>query len=127
MRVNDRSSPVPIYTTSGEWSALLYQNNLFNTQGEWIGWVAENGDVFDVDGYYVGWISEDRRVLRRRSAPGATRRPPPPPPPEKVLPPPTIPLAPMMPELPHGVIDVLEEEPERLHTRDTGELKEDMD
>jgi hypothetical protein len=31
-----------------------------------------------------------------------------------------------MPVLPYGVIDVLEEEPNRLHTVDTGEFKEDM-
>jgi hypothetical protein len=33
----------------------------------------------------------------------------------------------MMAELPFEVIDVLFEEPERLHTIDAGELKEDMD
>jgi hypothetical protein len=38
-----------------------------------------------------------------------------------------VPLPPMMAELPFGIIDVLEEEPERLHTIDGGELKEDLD
>jgi hypothetical protein len=33
----------------------------------------------------------------------------------------------MMAELPFEIIDVLEEEPELLHTVDAGELKEDMD
>jgi hypothetical protein len=33
----------------------------------------------------------------------------------------------MMAEIPFEIIDVLYEEPERLHTTDTGEFKEDMD
>ena len=33
----------------------------------------------------------------------------------------------MMAELTFEVMDVLFEEPERLHTSDTGELKQDMD
>jgi hypothetical protein len=33
----------------------------------------------------------------------------------------------MMSELTHSMIDVLLEAPERLHTLDTGEYREDMD
>jgi hypothetical protein len=33
----------------------------------------------------------------------------------------------MMRELTHSQVDVLLEEPERLHTADTGELRPDMD
>jgi hypothetical protein len=33
----------------------------------------------------------------------------------------------MMAVLPFAIIDVLSEEPERLHTIDTGEFKKDMD
>jgi hypothetical protein len=32
-----------------------------------------------------------------------------------------------MKELTHSLIDVLSEEPERLHTIDSGELREDLD
>jgi hypothetical protein len=32
-----------------------------------------------------------------------------------------------MSELPYDLLDVFVEEPERLHTVDTGEFKEDMD
>ena len=32
-----------------------------------------------------------------------------------------------MSELPHSTIDVLLDEPERLHTLDVGELREDLD
>jgi len=33
----------------------------------------------------------------------------------------------MMSELTHDIIDVLLEEPERLHTTDSGELRDDLD
>jgi hypothetical protein len=39
----------------------------------------------------------------------------------------TIPLAPLMGELRFGIMDVLLEEPERLHTIDTGEFQKDLD
>jgi hypothetical protein len=51
----------------------------------------------------------------------------PPPKPQKVLLPATVPLPPMMSELTHSIIDVLLDEPERLHTIDSGEHIQDMD
>jgi len=39
----------------------------------------------------------------------------------------TLPLAPLMKELTHSMVDVLSEEPQRLHTLDSGELREDLD
>jgi hypothetical protein len=33
----------------------------------------------------------------------------------------------MMSELSHDIVDVLLEEPERLHTTDSGELRDDLD
>jgi hypothetical protein len=47
--------------------------------------------------------------------------------PARIRPPASVPLPPMMSQLPFEVIDVLEEEPDRLHTTDAGELKEDLD
>lgn len=119
--------PIPIYTTPGDWEAIMVYPYLFNTMGEWIGWVTSDQEVFDVDGVYVGWITSEPRILRRRITNGPMLRKEPPDPPGKILPPPTVPLPPMMAELPFEVIDVLHEEPERLHTTDTGEFKEDMD
>jgi hypothetical protein len=43
-----------------------------------------------------------------------------------MIPPATVPLAPLMSELTFSTVDVLLEEPNRLHTIDRGELKEDM-
>lgn len=121
--VHDR--PRPIYTTNGDWSAMMVSSYIFNTLGEWIGWVTTEKEVYDIHGSYVGWLTDEGRILRKRSANKMDRRDPPEPP-ESVRAPATIPLPPMMRELPYGVIDVLEEEPQRLHTLDSGELREDM-
>ena len=115
----------PLYNTSGDCSGLIISANIFNLSGEWIGWITPEKEVFDVNGIYVGWLSDDMRILRKRSNVAEKRRVPPDPPP-RIRAPATIPLPPLMPELPYSVIDVLDEEPQRLHTVDTGELKEDM-
>jgi hypothetical protein len=119
--------PIPIYTTRGDWAALLVFPHVFSTLGEWIGFVTPEKDVFDTDGVYVGWITNEPRVLRKRILEDELKRTKLPSYPSKVRPPATVPLPPMMAELPFEVIDVFEEEPDRLHTTDTGEFKEDMD
>ena len=100
---------------------------LYNTIGEWIGYVNSRREVYDVDGVYVGWLSKEPRILRKRIIEDELQRIEVPDPPERIRPPATVPLPPMMAELPFEIIDVLDEEPERLHTTDTGEFKEDMD
>jgi hypothetical protein len=117
--------PRPLYNTHGDCAALLISSYIFNRSGEWIGWVASENMVYDVDGIYVGWLSDEMRILRKRSNVSEERREPPNPP-GRIRAPATIPLPPLMPELPYSIIDVLDEQPERLHTIDTGELKEDM-
>ena len=78
-------------------------------------------------GYYVGTLSDDARIVRKRAEDETRPRVQPPPRPGKITTPPSVPLAPLMSDLPHSLIDVLQEEPERLHTADSGELREDMD
>lgn len=121
-----RFKPIPVYTTPGDWEAILVYPYLYNTMGEWIGWVTPEQEVFDVDGIYVGWLTDEPRVLRKRIYDRPLPRKDPPPEPEKIRPPATVPLPPMMAELPFEIMDVLEEEPRLLHTQDSGELKEDM-
>jgi 4-fold beta flower protein len=122
-----KGKAIPIYTSKGDWSALLVFPFVFNTLGEWIGWVTPDRQVYDVDGLYVGWLTTDPRILRRRTYDQTPPRKTPPAPPERVRPPATVPLPPMMSDLPFENVDVLLEEPERLHTTDTGELKQDVD
>jgi hypothetical protein len=119
--------PIPIYTTPGDWTALLIYPYLYNTLGEYIGWITPDRQVYDVDGVYVGWLTAEPRVLRKRVQDRKVPRLDPPVVPGKIRPPATVPLPPMMAEIPFEIIDVMDEEPERLHTTDTGEFKEDMD
>jgi hypothetical protein len=118
---------IPIYSTRGDAEAFLQYPYLFNRSGEWIGFVTPKREVYSVLGDYAGMLTNDPRIISKRDT--STFRPKlqPPPAPPKVQPPATIPLAPMMPELNTSMIDVLMEAPERLHTLDTGENRQDMD
>ncbi len=118
---------VPVYTTSGTLGALMKYPYLYNPQGEWIGWVTSNRQVYSVHGHYVGWLSKDPRVLRKRIIDHSQPARKPPLRPPSLRPPVTIPLPPLMPELQFSEVDVLDDEPNRLPTLDAGELREDMD
>ena len=118
---------IPIYSSRGEVEAFLVFPYLFNRSGEWIGCVTSQREVYSVLGYYVGTLTNDPRIVRKRSDDVLK-------PILKVIPPPRrlsipahLPLAPLMSDLPHSLVDVLVEEPERLHTVDSGELREDLD
>jgi len=107
---------------------MIIDNFIYNPGGEWIGWVSKEGQVYSVSGEYVGWLSPDKRILRRRVMETLEpRRQPPSPPTVKVRLPATVPLPPMMQELPHNIVDVFEEMPERLHTLDFDQKAPDMD
>jgi hypothetical protein len=122
-----KAKSIPIYTSVGDWAALMVFPYLYNPTGEWVGWITPEREVFDVDGLYVGWLTGDPRILRKRTYDTLMPRRTPPTSPERVRPPATVPLPPMMAELPFEYVDVLMEESERLHTTDSGELKEDVD
>lgn len=113
----------PIYSTSGDWVALLEGHWLYDTHGEWIGWL-EGRDVYTRDGEWVGFLSADGRILRERIRKQRPLRPVPPAPP-KIRPPATVPLPPLFAELPWNLLDVFEEEPEVF--RFVSELRPDMD
>jgi hypothetical protein len=118
---------IPVYSSRGEADAYLVYPYLFNRSGEWIGWVTPQKEVYSVLGNYVGFLTGDPRIVRRR-AEGTTRpRLKTPPPPKRLVTPAHTPLAPLMSDLTNTLVDVLAEEPERLHTVDTGELREDLD
>ena len=118
---------IPIFTTSGETGAYLIYPYLFNRLGEWVGWVTETREVFSVQGRYVGYLAKGPRILRKRNAGFQKEQTPPSTIPARIQVPVMGPLAPMMPELSFAEIDVLEDEPDRLHTVDMGELRDDMD
>ena len=117
---------IPIYTTKGDAEAFLSYPYLFNRNGEWIGFVTPQREVYSVIGFYAGTLTNDPRIIRKRAEETNHPRLNPPPKPPKASLPATIPLPPMMSELTHSIIDVLLDEPERLHTLDHGEYIEDM-
>ena len=123
----DQKSIIPIYTTKGDPEAFLVYPYIYNRRGEWIGWITPERDIYSVLGHYVGFLGNGPRILRKRSIEIATSQKQPPAHPPRVNPPATVPLAPLMAELNHSEIDVLLDEPERLHTADSGEFREDLD
>jgi len=123
-----RVPPLHLYTTRGEFAALLIFPYLYSRDGDWVGWVSDERDVFNLEGGYVGWVSHDRRILRRATVQPRIIPPPPSNPEEpRVRVPATTPLPPLMAEYSHDVIDVLEDMPELLHSGDRSELQSDMD
>ena len=118
---------IPIYNSQGDVDAYLQYPYLFNRLGEWIGWVTRQREVYSVLGSYVGFLTNDPRIVRKRADDALKPRLKMPPSPGRIAIPATTPLAPMLSELTHALIDVLVEEPDRLHTLDSGELRDDID
>ena len=122
-----KTRSIPIYTSRGDWLALMVFPYLYSSVGEWVGFLTPGRQVYDVNGLYVGWLTDEPRILRKRTYDQIPPPAAPPPPPARIRPPATVPLPRMMAELPFEIIDVLQEEPERVHTTDTGDLKQDME
>jgi hypothetical protein len=118
---------IPIFSSRGEVEAFLVFPYLFNRNGEWVGCVTPQREVYSVLGNYVGSLTNDPRIVRARAGDADRARLKVTPPPGRLTAPATLPLAPMMSDLTHSMVDVLLEEPERLHTLDSGEFREDMD
>ena len=118
---------IPIFSSRGEVDAFLVFPHLFNRSGEWIGWVTPQREVYSVLGNYVGFLTSDPRIVRKRGDGTIKPRLKAPPHPRRIVTPAMTRLAPLMSELTHSLVDVLVEEPERLHTADSGELRDDLD
>ena len=63
----DEDKLIPLYTTSCDLAAFMQYSYLFNLQGEWIGFITSNKEVFSVIGHYVGYLADGPRILRKRS------------------------------------------------------------
>ncbi len=118
---------IPIYNTKGDADAFLLYPYLFNRTGDWVGFVTPAREVYSVLGEYVGTLTNDPRIVTKRAIDETKPRVAPPPAPRRVQLPANVPLAPMMPELSHSLVDVLLDLPEKLHTVDSGESRQDMD
>jgi hypothetical protein len=118
---------IPIYSSRGEAEAFLVFPHLFNRSGEWIGWITPKREVYSVLGHYVGMLTDDARIVRRRAEDELKLDLRPPSYPGRIMTPANVPLAPLMRDLTQSLVDVLQEEPFRLHTLDSGELRQDLD
>ena len=118
---------IPIFSSRGEVDAFLVFPYLYNRGGEWIGWVTPQREVYSVLGNYVGFLTSDPRIVRKRAEDELKPRLKIPPVPRRLNIPAVTPLAPLMSDLSASLLDVLVEQPERLHTVDMGELREDLD
>ena len=83
--------------------------------------------MYSVLGNYVGYLTNEPRIVRRRGEQAPRPRLKVPPAPRRLIAPAYTPLAPPMGDLTNSLVDVLAEEPERLHTVDAGELRDDLD
>lgn len=119
--------PIPIYTTLGEFAAFLLYPMIYSLSGEWIGFVTQEKDVYSVAGEYVGWVGEGPRILRKRNYNFDKPKLTPPGIPPRMKSPASSPLAPMMSDLSYDTIDVMQDEPQKMHTIDAGEFRQDMD
>jgi hypothetical protein len=109
------SKPLFIFTTSGDWSATLLDVRLYDTRGEYIGFIEGAAEklVYTREGEWVGMLTKDGRITRKR---GAQRRPLHAAPlaklPQKPALPGRSPLPPQMSELSYDTVDMLEEDPD---------------
>jgi hypothetical protein len=127
MNPQPRRSVIPIYTSRGDAEAFLVYPYLYNRLGDWIGWVTADRQVYSVLGFFVGDLTAEPRIIRKRITATLKARKTPPARPSRLPVPATIPLAPLMGDLRFGMTDVLLDEPERLHTLDSGEQRQDLD
>jgi hypothetical protein len=118
---------IPIFTTRGDVGAFLSYPYIYNCQSEWVGWVTVQREVYSVSGNYVGFLSGEPRILRRLSDSFDRPMRTPPSSPPRISIPAAQRLAPMMPELPFGVFDVLDDEPDLLPPVGFGVYGKDLD
>ena len=117
---------IPVFSSRGDADAFLAYPYLFNRNGEWIWFITAQRDVFSVLGFYVGTLTSDPRIIRKRSCEEKPRLKPPQAPARMRIPAMT-PLPKLMGDLSPENVDVLQDEPDRLHTLDSGEMRKDLD
>ncbi len=102
--------PFFIFDTRGDWRATTLQGYIFDTRGEYIGFIrGEDHDVYTAIGEWIGNLISDGRIVRGRNY---ERRPLVKDMPPKPAKPTNLParahLPPMFAELGYNKVDVLE-------------------
>ncbi|GIL13602.1 MAG: hypothetical protein DWB42_07720 [Chloroflexi bacterium] len=123
----DPNKPFFVYDTKGDWHAVKIGEYLWDTRGEYIGFVrGETHDVYTTAGEWVGNLWPDGRIIRKRTydrPPLLKDRPPKPAKPQNF--PARAPLPPMCSELGFDKIDVLDWDDEVF--KRVSDLVPDMD
>lgn len=106
-----------VYDTRGDWHATILNNNIWDTRGDYIGFIrdedGEGYEVFTTVGEWIGYLIQDGRIVRKRTAekrPLLKEKVEKPPKPEKL--PARAPLPPMTADLGFTLLDVLDWDPE---------------
>jgi hypothetical protein len=106
-----------MYDTSGDWQGTILNNYIFDTRGDYIGFIhdeeGEGYEVYTAVGEWIGYLIQDGRVVRKRTAekrPLLKDKPEKPAKPEKL--PARAPLPPLGADLGFTLIDVLDWDPE---------------
>jgi hypothetical protein len=64
----DPEKPFFIFDTAGDWQATRMGDFLFDSRGDYIGFVrGERHDVYTTDGEWVGNLYPDGRIIRKRN------------------------------------------------------------
>lgn len=117
---------IPIFTSNGDPKAFLLYPYIFNRDGDWIGFVTAQRDVYSVLGSYVGMLTDDPRIIRKLNEEQLPSLKPPARP-HRIRIPFDIPLAKLMPDLAYPTIDVLTDRPKLLHTTDANSMLKAID
>jgi len=124
----DPNKPFFIFDTRGDWHATVIRGYIFDTRGEYIGFIrGENHDVYTSMGEWIGNLYSDGRILRKRNLetrPSQLKSLPPKPEKPNNLPP-RAHLPPLFSELGFDKIDVLEWDSEIF--KRVSDLHADMD
>jgi len=105
-----------VYDTRGDWHATVLDNIIWDSRGDYIGFIRDDGENYDVYtavGEWIGNLIQDGRIVRKRNydkRPLLKDKPEKPAKPEKL--PARAPLPPMTADLGFTLVDVLDWDPE---------------
>jgi hypothetical protein len=89
-----------IFNTSGGYVGFIDRDNLFDPQGEWLGFQKNGNEIYGTNGDFIGYVLEDDRIARLDSEPRKPRLPRPFRPLRPLKPLPPLQRLPMVPLLP---------------------------